>query len=60
VRPDAGGTAVADGSHTVAAQVLLDAGLRGCTTAELAAAVLSCIGNHIIRYPSPITHATAP
>jgi hypothetical protein len=52
VRPDAGGTAVADGSHTVAAQVLLDAGLRGCTTAELAAAVLTRIGNHSIRFRS--------
>ena len=44
VHPDAGGTAVADGSHAIAAQVLLDAGLRGCTTAELAAAVLSDAG----------------
>ena len=36
------------------------AGMGGVAYAELAAAVLTRIGNHSIRYPIPLTLATAP
>jgi hypothetical protein len=44
ILPNGGGTAVAECSHIVASQVLLEAGLRGCTGKELSQAVMNHSG----------------